>query len=66
MQLEQLRDRAPAFPGYFAATTRCPQCSEKMIAPVMSLFVEAGKIRHLWHCDTCAHVFSTDVSLSRD
>ena len=66
MWLHQIRDRAAAFPGYFAAVTRCPHCSESVIAPVLSEFVEDRKILHHWHCDACAHVFATEVRLIRD
>ena len=30
----------------FATAARCPHCSDWMVAPVMSEFVEDGEIRH--------------------
>src|SRR4051812_38672640 len=66
MRLHQTNDRAPEFPGYFAAAgVPCPHCNECAIAPEASEFVESREIRHHWHCDACAHVFCTEVRLDR-
>ncbi len=45
----------------FAALLRCPYCSDWMVAPTSSEFVEGGEIRHHWDCDSCGYSSSTAI-----
>jgi uncharacterized protein with PIN domain len=48
----------------FATPARCPHCSDWMVAPVMSEFVEDGEIRHHWKCDACGQPSRTSIPLT--
>lgn len=61
MRLHQETDRVGAFGRYVPRGRRCPGCSEHVIAPELSEFVDGGEIRHHWLCESCARVFSTAV-----
>ncbi len=50
----------------FASPARCPHCSEMMIAPVASEFVEGGEIRHHWECEACGKLSSSSIPLCGD
>jgi hypothetical protein len=48
----------------FAAPTQCPLCTDVMVAPFMSEFVEGGEIRHHWACDACGQYSCTSIPLT--
>ena len=48
----------------FAAPVRCPHCGDRMVAPVVSEFVEGGEIRHHWECDACGEPSTTSIPLT--
>jgi len=48
----------------FASPTRCSQCGDWMVAPLMSEFVLHGEIRHHWVCETCGEVSLTAIPLA--
>lgn len=48
----------------FAAPAQCPHCSELMIAPLMSEFVQGGEIRHHWECDACGDTSFSSIPLA--
>lgn len=48
----------------FASPSRCPNCDDLMVAPVVSEFIEGGDIRHHWECDACGAFSSTLIPLA--
>lgn len=48
----------------FAKPVRCPHCSDWMVAPVVSEFVEGGEIRHRWECEACGEFSITAIPLT--
>jgi len=46
-----------------AGPVRCPLCEALVFAPVSSEFVEDGKIRYLWGCDTCSETTLATIGL---
>lgn len=65
MQLQCNPAKLPAIRA-FTSPTRCAQCSEWVIAPLLTEFVEAGEIRHHWVCDGCGETTRTVVPLCAD
>jgi len=49
----------------YAAPTRCPYCGDRMVAPVVSEFVEGGTIRHHWECDACGKASNILIRLDQ-
>ena len=45
----------------YTAPARCPHCGDRMVAPVVSEFVEGGEIRHHWECETCGETSVTAI-----
>ena len=39
----------------------CAQCGEPLFAPEWSEYIQEGRIRHLWSCDSCDYRFETLV-----
>jgi hypothetical protein len=48
----------------FARPVRCPLCSDWMVAPLMSEFVEGGEIRHHWVCESCGETSTTALEFA--
>jgi predicted RNA-binding Zn-ribbon protein involved in translation (DUF1610 family) len=48
----------------FTAPPRCPHCGDRMVAPIVSEFVEGGEIRHHWECDACGETSITAIPLA--
>ncbi len=48
----------------FSSPVRCPHCGDRMVAPVLSEFVEGGEIRHHWECDACGESSTTAIPLT--
>jgi transcription elongation factor Elf1 len=46
-----------------APPARCPHCGERMVAPLLSEFVNKGTVRHHWACDDCGMPSQTEVSV---
>ena len=65
LQLEH-GTRAPANLPAFASPTRCTQCGDWIVAPLMSEFVAGGEIRHHWVCESCGEVSCTAVALAAE
>jgi len=40
---------------------RCPQCSEALLAPEWSEFINDRCVRHNWTCEACTYQFETTV-----
>lgn len=59
----QCNQATPAAVRGFAAATRCRQCREWVIAPLLTEFVEGSEIRHHWVCDACGETTCTVVQL---
>jgi hypothetical protein len=53
-------------PCAFAPSVRCPLCSDWMVAPLMSEFVEGGEIRHHWVCESCGETSTTALEIAAD
>src|SRR5262245_30898697 len=43
-------------------TVKCPQCSDRIIAPELSEYVCERAVRHLWRCSKCNYRFETTVA----
>jgi len=39
----------------------CAQCGERLYVPEWSEYLDAGSVRHLWHCEACRYDFETTV-----
>jgi len=39
----------------------CPQCSEWLLAPTWSEYLNERCVRHTWSCDACSYQFETTV-----
>jgi len=39
----------------------CPQCSEWLLAPDWSEYLNDRCVRHTWSCDACGYQFETAV-----
>ena len=50
----------------FSTPMRCPHCSDWMVAPISSEFVEGGEIRHHWECEACGEFSSTTYLLTSE
>ena len=48
----------------FSTPTRCPHCSDRLVAPVMSEFVDRDEIRHHWECEACGGSSTTAFPLT--
>lgn len=48
----------------FAAPVECPNCADRMVAPLHSEFVESGEIRHYWACEACGETSVTTFEFS--
>jgi hypothetical protein len=42
----------------------CPQCSEWLLAPDWSEYLDECCVRHTWSCDACGYEFKTSVLFS--
>ena len=42
----------------------CPQCRDQLLAPAVSVHVDAHRIRHQWSCDACGYEFVSAVRIS--
>jgi ribosomal protein S27AE len=42
---------------------KCPRCGSVLLIAEESEFSLAGRIRHAWSCDDCAHEFVTSITL---
>jgi transposase-like protein len=42
----------------------CPQCSESLLAPDWSEYLNTRCVRHTWSCDACGYQFETSVFFS--
>jgi transcription elongation factor Elf1 len=62
----QLETRTTKLAGIrsFAPPVRCPSCGDRMVAPVVSEFVEHGEIRHHWECEACGDSSTTSIPLT--
>jgi uncharacterized protein with PIN domain len=40
---------------------RCPQCSESLLAPDWSEYLNERCVRHTWSCEACGYKFETSV-----
>jgi hypothetical protein len=47
--------------GRRTAMPTCPQCDNMLVAPTTATFDKAGRVRHVWTCDECGHVFQTSI-----
>ena len=51
-------------PGNFARSRPlidCAQCGQRLYVPEWSEYLDGGRIRHLWQCETCGYSFETTV-----
>jgi ribosomal protein L37AE/L43A len=39
----------------------CPQCSQWLLAPSWSEYLNERCVRHTWSCETCGYEFETAV-----
>ena len=39
----------------------CAQCGDPLYIPEWSEFLDGGRVRHLWQCETCGYGFETTV-----
>jgi len=39
----------------------CPQCSEWLLAPTWSEYLNEHCVRHTWSCEACGYEFETAV-----
>jgi len=62
MQLRDYRTKLSAI-RVFATPARCPNCSDLMVAPTASEFIEGGEIRHHWECDACGEFSISSIPL---
>jgi hypothetical protein len=53
-------------PCVFTALRHCPHCGDRMVAPVISEFMQSGEIRHHWECESCGHGCVTTVPPAAD
>lgn len=53
-----------AFARYFARPL-CPSCNHEQFVPERSAFIDDGRIRHGWLCESCGHCFCTTVEIGR-
>jgi len=51
-------------PRTITAPARCPHCGDRMVAPIVSEFVERGEIRHHWECEACGEPSTTAIPLA--
>ncbi len=42
----------------------CPQCSESLLAPDWSEYLNDRCVRHTWSCEACGYQFETAVFFS--
>jgi hypothetical protein len=42
----------------------CPQCSEWLLAPDWSEYLNDRCVRHTWSCEACGYQFETAVFFS--
>jgi uncharacterized protein with PIN domain len=61
MRLSTERSQFSAVSRYFASRQRCPHCSDRLIAPEVTEFIEGGTIQHYWFCDACRQESRTFV-----
>jgi len=40
---------------------KCPQCSESLLAPDWSEYLNERCVRHTWSCEACGYEFETSV-----
>jgi len=43
----------------------CPQCSEWLLAPEWSEYLNERCVRHTWSCESCGYQFETAVFFSQ-
>jgi hypothetical protein len=43
----------------------CPQCSEWLLAPDWSEYLNERCVRHSWSCEACGYQFETAVYFSK-
>jgi uncharacterized protein with PIN domain len=53
-----MRNAPPPFPR---VGTRCPSCSDMLLAPAASEYVNEREVRHFWSCESCGHELETSV-----
>ena len=55
-------DTAHAFP--IARRPACPRCGDTLFAAsAAAMFLDKGKIKNTWSCETCEHEFCTALAL---
>jgi len=57
---------ATATPAHLVGNSKnnCPQCSEALLAPEWSEYVNDRCVRHSWSCEACGYQFETAVYFS--
>jgi hypothetical protein len=62
MRLQTGTPRSSAFTSFLSLPV-CSNCQEKLLAPILSEFIDGGEIRHHWTCDVCGSVTQTSIDL---
>jgi transcription elongation factor Elf1 len=44
-----------------SVVTECAQCGERLFLPEWSEYVDDGRARYLWQCESCGYSFETTV-----
>ena len=60
-EVMELRANRPADLARSRRTLTCAQCGEQLFVPEWSEYLDARRVRHLWHCDHCGYDFETTI-----
>jgi ribosomal protein S27AE len=41
----------------------CPQCGDRVLAPLLAEHIDARHVRNHWACESCGHTFRESFSL---
>jgi transcription elongation factor Elf1 len=60
-EVMELRANRPADLARSRRTLQCAQCGEQLFVPEWSEYLDARRVRHLWHCEQCGYDFETTI-----
>ena len=60
----ELRANRPADFARSRPTLECAQCGEPLFVPEWSEYLDARRVRHLWHCEHCGYNFETTIGFA--
>jgi ribosomal protein S27AE len=43
----------------------CPQCGDRVLAPILAEHISPRHVRNHWACESCGHTFRESFSLPR-